>query len=47
MVKKIHNKHIFLTPKTVSNGVAFNLFAGGLMDVSIIMDDFWCQVSRD
>jgi hypothetical protein len=45
MVKEIHNKHIFMAPKTVKNGNDFNLFAGGMMDVCIIMDAFWCPVS--
>jgi len=46
IVKGIHNKQIFMAPKTVKNGEDFNLFAGGMMDVSVIMDAFWCQVLR-
>jgi hypothetical protein len=47
MVKKIQNKHTFLAPKTISNGDTLNLFVGGLMNVSVIIYAFWCQVSRD
>jgi hypothetical protein len=35
-----------MAPKTVNKGDAVNLFASGMMDVSIIVDVFWCQVPR-